>query len=156
MNLFLASHLHKALCSENNVRYLPMKLKEHAGSISGYFFMTTGRFDEQRHPSAAAVSPADVWTWRIWYIFVPSGAFSIKAMWIWKEVKWRAVQYGEGSWQGSVYMSFVHPGAHFEAGFVNSACLLCASGMAAEQKVCCLGVLSRLTHPHPPPTPLLS
>lgn len=65
------------------------------------------------------------------------------------EAKRSAVKWRSSTGQRTY---IVHPSqSSFPGRFVNSACLLCASGMAAEQKVCCLGALSRLTHPHPPP-----
>lgn len=105
-----------------------------------FFLTTTGRFDEQRHPSAADISPADVWMWSIGFIFLPSATFFHQ---IWSK--------GLRQFRVCVFMYISIVWSLSGGRFVNSACLLCASGMAAEQKVCCLGALSPLTHPHPPP-----
>lgn len=93
----LNSHLHKALCKENNVRYLYhdaeicVETNPAPFPVSFFLFMTTERFDEQWHPSAADISPADVWMRRIFDIFVPRDIFSINVKQCEFEVKWRCV-----------------------------------------------------------------
>lgn len=147
------SHLHKALCEENNAAYLHMKLKSVSKACWLHFRLLFFFFNDNwtlwwatapiccHHFSSWCVNvTCKIYIRSSWYIF---GEISMNMNLKWSEVKWRS------STGQRVYIA-CPSWSSFRGWFVNSACLLCASGMAAEQKVCCLGALSRLTHPHPP------
>lgn len=137
------------LCEENNIAYLHMKLKSVSKACWLHFRLLFFNDNWTLWWATAPICCHHFSSWCVnvtyrvyirssWYIF---GEINVNLKW--SEVKWRS---STGQCVYIVRLSW----SLFRGQFVNSACLLCASGMAAEQKVCCLGALSRLTHPHPP------
>lgn len=152
------SHLHEALCEVNHAGYLHMmpKFVSRASWLRFRILLFLFFFQDNWTLwwATAPICCRRLSSWCVnvmyrvyicsWRCLFHHSAVILK----WSGVKWSEVK--ELDRAASTHRPSVRPfRSSFPGRFVNSACLLCACGMAAEQKVCCLGALSRRTHPHP-------